>query len=90
MSINDIADELEGIARQAALESGAVVPCTIHSDVLLHRGDPDADKRAYAFANVGLKNAGLETWRTEAMAAVKDEFIQAADGECPLCYVRGD
>lgn len=85
MSINDLADELDGLTLRAALEAKAVQPCHFHTDVLIYHGDIDADRHAYALATNMWKADGRIFERAEVMDAVKDVFISAADGECPQC-----
>lgn len=85
MSINDLVDDLDALAVRAAVEAKAVEPCRFHKDVLIYRGDRDADSRAYALATNAWKADGQVFDRSEVMDAVKDVFDQAADGTCPTC-----
>lgn len=85
MSINDLADELDILALQAALKAKAVEPCYFHKHVLIHRGNDDADRHAYALATNAWKDDGRIFEQREVTEAVKDVFVQAADGSCPAC-----
>lgn len=85
MSINELSESLDTIARQALLEAKALVPCPVHRDTMIRRGDDEAERRAYAFATNMLKRHGEVEWRSDLMAAVHQELVMAADGECPEC-----
>lgn len=85
MSINDLDDELEGLARAAIARTKAAHVCPFHEDILIRRGDPDAEKHAYALATNGLKRDGTMYLREDLMSAIKMVLDMAADDECPEC-----
>lgn len=90
MSINDLVDQLDDLVLRATLKAKAVKPCHFHRDVLIYRGDPDADRHAYAIATNLWKSDGRTFDREEVTAAVKDVLDQCADGECPECSKHRD
>lgn len=85
MSINDLVDQLETAALQALLQTKALEPCSVHSDVLIRQGDEDAERHAYALATTILKREGDMELREDLMSAIEHELTMAADGECPRC-----
>jgi hypothetical protein len=84
VSINDLVDHMEAVARAAVLQAKAVEPCRNHPDVLINRGSPEAEKLAYAIATNALKAEGEMFLREDVMSAVQDQIVQAAE-ECAEC-----
>lgn len=85
MSINDIVDDVEDVARLALIRTKAITVCPIHHDVTIRQGDHDAERHAYAYATTILKGDGTTWMREEVMDAIKSQLDQAADWECPIC-----
>ena len=89
MSITGYAMGLEDAARYAVTTAKAVNYCGRH-DVLIRRGDDDAERHAYALATTILKRKG-EFWKIDDLKpAIRDELDMAADGECPECAYERD
>ena len=84
MSIDGYAMALEGLVLSAALDAKAIAPCPFHSDEIMTNGDPDADRRAYAFATRAWKFEGAVFEREEVMEAMKG-LLEMTDEECPRC-----
>jgi hypothetical protein len=76
----DLTAEADAIAVQAK----AIKHCEIHDDVWITRGDPDANKHAYALANIRWDRGDMGCTRPEFMDAIKEVIDQAAD-QCPSC-----
>ncbi|TGD93717.1 hypothetical protein [Methylobacterium nonmethylotrophicum] len=53
--------------------------------MMIYKGDPDADRHAYALATNSWKAQGKVLDREDVVDAVKSVFDMAADGECPQC-----
>jgi hypothetical protein len=85
MSVNDLADDVELVARAALAKAKAIEVCPFHSDVTIRVGNDDAERHAYALATTTLKSNGTMWLREEVMPAIKDQLDMAADGECPEC-----
>ncbi len=85
MSINNYCDEVEEIARDAALRTGALKVCPVHTDVLIRVYDDDAERHAYASATQQLKWQRLYDMRKDVVEAIDIELDMAAEDECPLC-----
>ncbi|MER9659015.1 hypothetical protein [Mesorhizobium sp. M0159] len=89
MSINDLVDSIEQVARLAVLEAKAVYVCEFHPDATITNGDPEADRLAYAIATNKLKREDEMFMREEVMEAVKYELDMAND-ECAQCARHRD
>jgi hypothetical protein len=85
MSVNDLADDVELVARAALAKAKAIEVCPFHSDVTIRVGNDDAERHAYALATTTLMSNGTMWLREEVMPAIKDQLDMAADGECPEC-----
>ena len=81
--------ELEGSAADAAMRSGALRPCLMHSDILINSGDDEATRKAYAIATNMLKVGDVAGERSDLMDAVK-AVIEEAPEECPRCAGLAD
>lgn len=85
MSINDLHDTVNDLARRAIFQSKAIYTCPAHPEVTLTADDHIAENLAYAIATNYLKNEfGNLELRNEVLAAIKNE-IDMADYECTHC-----
>jgi hypothetical protein len=60
-----------------AIEAGAIEVCRFHTSVTVNKGDPEANKRAYAIATNKWKVGGLLGDREEIMDGIKNAIEMA-------------
>lgn len=85
MSINDHVEDMESLARKALLQTKALEPCPVHSDILIRRFDPDAEKHAYALGMTWLKRQDDIASSKDLQVAIHADLVDAAE-ECPQCF----
>jgi len=84
MSTKDRRDELNEIARAAALKAGAVAYCDRHEEILVRKGGKDELAHAYAIGTNVWKEAGHSGSFPEVTEAI-DRLVKNAPGRCPNC-----
>ena len=71
-------------AHSVAVRARAIKHCNTHDHIWIDRGDPEANKHAYALGTIRWMNGDMGCTREEFMAAI-DEVIAYAADECPAC-----
>ncbi len=71
-------------ADSVAVRARAIKHCNTHDHIWIDRGDPEANKHAYALGTIRWMNGDMGCTREEFMAAI-DEVIAYAADECPAC-----
>jgi hypothetical protein len=78
--LNDHSPDLYEFAEAAATEAKAVYRCANHNDVLLTRGDAEANNRAYAIASNRANDHGLDV---NAVRKGVTDVLNDAVSDCP-------
>ena len=85
MSLNNQVATLEGAARHALAEAGAIEICPRHSDVTIRVGSEEKERHAHALAISLLPKTGALWMEEDLVRAMKVDLERAAVEGCPVC-----
>ncbi|GFZ77709.1 hypothetical protein GCM10011497_02040 [Elstera cyanobacteriorum] len=85
MYINTYYETINDLANEALFMANALERCACHSDIVIRPHNYEAERHAYALANIKIKQNDTAYMRSDLTKAIHDNILEAVDDECPVC-----